>query len=96
MKTMRKLQASASAVACAAAACLATLTAPQAALASTSCVPTMLIGVHGTGEETGVIGNELASLYNGVVAHTGLPEQGLNGWSDDSSLMSDLGAGVAV
>ena len=96
MNTMRKLQASASAVACAAAACLATLTAPQAALASTSCVPTMLIGVHGTGEETGVIGNELASLYNGVVAHTGLPEQGLNGWSDDSSLISDLVAGVAV
>lgn len=96
MKMTRKLQASASAVACAAAACLATLTAPQAALASTSCVPTMLIGVHGTGEETGVIGNELASLYNGVVAHTGLPEQGLNGWSDDSSLMSDLAAGVAV
>jgi hypothetical protein len=95
MNTMRKLQASASAVACAAAACLATFTAPPA-LASTSCVPAMLIGVHGTGEETGVIGNELASLYNGVVAHTGLPEQGLNGWSDDSSLMSDLGAGVAV
>ncbi len=95
MKMTRKLQASALAVACAAAACLATLTAPQAALAS-SCVPTMLIGVHGTGEETGVIGNELASLYNGVVAHTGLPEQGLNGWSDDSSLMSDLAAGVAV
>jgi uncharacterized protein with LGFP repeats len=96
MRTMRKLQASASAVACAAAACLATLIAAQPALASTSCVPTMLIGVHGTGEETGVIGNELANLYNGVVAHTGLPEQGLSGWQDDSTLLTDVAAGVAA
>jgi hypothetical protein len=96
MNKMRKLQASALAVACAAGACLAAVTAPQAALAATSCLPTTLIGVHGTGEETGVIGNELASLYNGVAAHTGLPEQGVFGWQDDSALNSDLETGVAA
>lgn len=81
--------------ACAMAGGALTMTGVQPAAAAT-CVPTMLIGVHGTGEETGVIGNELATLYNGVVAHTGLPEQGLNGWSDDSSLMTDLAAAAAV
>jgi hypothetical protein len=94
MKTIRKLQASVLAIACAAAAALVALAAPQAALASTSCVPTMLIGVHGTNEETGVIGNELSSLYNGVVLNTGLPEQGLSGWQDDSTLINDLGTGL--
>ena len=66
------------------------------ASAATVCVPTMLIGVHGTGEETGVIGNELANLYGAVIDHTGLPEQGLSGWHDDSTLITDLLGGAAT
>jgi hypothetical protein len=93
MMTVRKLVASAATAACVAAG-MVTFTGAQPALAATSCVPTALIGVHGTGEETGVIGNELASLYNGVVAHTGLPEQSLSGWHDDSNLFIDVAAGV--
>src|SRR5215475_9196538 len=66
----------------AAALCVPAATAAGPASAATTCVPTMFIGVHGTGEETGVVGAELANLYNAVVAHTGLPEEGLSGWSD--------------
>ena len=42
-----------------------TMTMAQPAVAATTCVPTMLIGVHGTGEETGVIGSELSNLAPG-------------------------------
>lgn len=96
MTTRRKLQAAVSAMAFAAALCLMGMTGAGPAAAATSCVPTMLIGVHGTGEETGVIGDELSKLYNGVVAHTGLPEQGLSGWTDDSTFNTDLAAALLL
>ena len=67
----------------------------KTASAATACVPTMLIGVHGTGEETGVIGNELSYLYNQVEPNTGLPEQGLIGWHDDSDLLVELAESVS-
>ena len=94
MRVIRKLTVSA--VTCAMALGAVAATAAQPAAATAPCVPTQLIGVHGTGEETGVIGNELASLYNGVVARTGLPEQGLQGWQDDSSLLVQLAAGILL
>lgn len=96
MSTVHRLRAAAVAISCAIAFGAVILTAAPPAVAASSCVPTMLIGVHGTGEETGVIGNELASLYNGVVGHTGLPEQGLSGWKDDSNLFVDVAAGVVA
>jgi Cutinase/Protein of unknown function (DUF2690)/LGFP repeat len=74
---------------------LASTASASTATAATACVPTMLIGVHGTGEEYGTIGNELSYLYQQVEPHTGLPEQGLNGWHDDSDLLIELAASVA-
>lgn len=65
-----------------AALCWPAAAAAGPAVAATTCVPTMFVGVHGTGEETGVVGDELANLYNAVAPHTGLPEEGLGGWTD--------------
>jgi hypothetical protein len=70
--------------------------AAQPAAAATSCPPFVLIGIHGTDEETDVIGATLQGLYIQVTANTGLPKQGLTGWSDDSTLLSDLATGFAT
>ena len=90
MRRVRKLKALASVLTCAAAAFSAATLSAAAPASAATCVPTQFIGVHGTGEETGIIGDELANLYNGIAAHTGMPEQGLSGWSDDSSLLVDI------
>jgi Cutinase/LGFP repeat/Protein of unknown function (DUF2690) len=71
------------------------LQAAPSATASASCPPYVFLGVHGTNEETDVIGATLAGLYIQVTAHTGLPKQGLTGWSDDTSLLNDMAAGFA-
>jgi Cutinase/LGFP repeat len=69
---------------------MSALQAAQPAAADSPCPATVLIGVHGTNEETGVIGQELSALYNDVKGRTGLPEQGLTDWQDDQSLITDL------
>jgi hypothetical protein len=97
MKRATKLKASIAAFAMAfSLLTMSALQAAQPAAAASSCEPTMLIGVHGTGEETGVIGQELSALYNDVKGHTGLPEQGLTSWHDDSTLFADLASGFAA